>query len=90
MKQCRQLTSSSHKGKNQKWIHGGGSMTEWVVESLYSSYREGAGASEGRGSLLCPGQTHLQLSPSQGLASAWLYLAALWICDLQVIRKLTF
>lgn len=62
-----ELTSSSHKGKDQEWIHGGRSRTKLVVESLYTCQGEG-----GWPPLLLV-QTHLQLSLSQGLGSTLLF-----------------
>lgn len=58
-KPCMELTSSSKKSKDQEWIHDGRSITEWVVESLYTSQGEGGGVRQGGGSPLLPGQTHL-------------------------------
>lgn len=78
------LTSSSHKGEDQEWIHGGRSRAGLVVESLYTSRGEGGWP------LLLPVQTHLQLSLSQDLGSTLLFLATLWVRDLQVIRTFTF
>lgn len=54
-KVMHELTSSSHKSQNQKWIHDGRSIeVEWLVESLYSSQGEGEGERERGGSLLLP------------------------------------
>lgn len=85
-KVMHELTSSSHKSKNQEWIHDGRSIeVEWLVESLYSSQGEGEGEREGRGSLLLPGkytwvtvpprQIHLSLS----LHSALYQLCCVWL-----------
>lgn len=77
-----ELTSGSHNGEDQEWIHGCRSVAGWVEESLYTSQGDGeGGACAGRGvSPLLLVQTHLQLSPSQGLASVLLCLAAMRVC----------
>lgn len=82
LKQRVGLTSSSHNGEDQEWIHGCRSATGWLVESLYTSQGEGEEGARagGGGSPLLLVQTHLQLSPSQGLASVLLCLATVWVC----------
>lgn len=38
-----ELTSGSHNGEDQEWIHGCRSVAGWVVESLYTSQGDGGG-----------------------------------------------
>lgn len=38
-----ELTSGSHNGEDQEWIHGCRSVAGWVVESLYTSQGDGEG-----------------------------------------------
>lgn len=49
LKQRVGLTSSSHNGEDQEWIHGCRSATGWLVESLYTSQGEGEGGARAGG-----------------------------------------
>lgn len=86
-KVMHELTSSSHKSKNQEWIHDGRSVeVEWLVESLYSSQGEGEGEREGGESRFLPGKYTCRFPFPQPCISSAVF-GRLWSRDPPVIRK---